>query len=582
VRRELLVPHQVLEQPDERHRRGHRLVAGALLHPGVRGVLGQLELPGLVPALRDGAAQRPAPLQHVLDALVVCAGVHVRRLVRVLLEDGVRDRHVEPVAELLEVVQGQLLHLVGGVASGEVAAQEVALDGVGEDDRRRPGKLGGRLVGRVDLVVVVPAAGELPDPVVRPVLDHLRGPRVPAEEVLPDVGAVVGLERLVVAVGRGVHHVQQGAVPVGGEQRVPAAAPDDLDHVPAGATEEALQLLHDLAVAPHRSVQPLQVAVDHEGEVVQLLVGGGLQRAAALHLVHLAVAEERPDALLGGVLQATVVQVLVELGLPDRRDRAQAHRHGRELPEVGHLARVRVGRERADPAVDDVALLLAEAVQVVLAEPALEEGTGVHAGAGVALEEHLVAAAGVVLAAEEVVEAHLVERRRRRVGRDVTADADARALCAVHHDRRVPAGQPTELALQVDVAGVPRLTLGGDRVDVVGGGQRRQPEVLVAGPFEQPQHDVAGPVATVRVDHHVDRVEPLRGFLGVDVRQIGRQSVQDRTDRIARCHSCALPFSTQDRCASLTLPVPASLVATGVTEVVRPGSRPAAPAAARC
>ena len=77
-------------------------------------------------------------------------------------------------------------------------------------------------------------------------------------------------------------------------------------------------------------------------------------------------------------------------------------------------------------------LLLAEAVELVVAEAALEERAGVDAGGGVALEEDLVAAAGVVLAAEEVVEADLVERGARRVGRDVAADADAGALRAVH------------------------------------------------------------------------------------------------------------------------------------------------------
>jgi hypothetical protein len=90
--------------------------------------------------------------------------------------------------------------------------------------------------------------------------------------------------------------------------------------------------------------------------------------ATRLGLVHLAVAEERPDVLVAGVLDAAVVQVAVELSLVDRVHRAQAHRHGRELPEAGHEPRVRVGRQRPDLAVDDVRALLAEAVEVVLGE----------------------------------------------------------------------------------------------------------------------------------------------------------------------------------------------------------------------
>src|SRR4029079_14682421 len=100
--------------------------------------------------------------------------------------------------------------------------------------------------------------------------------------------------------------VAQGAVVVAGEQVVPLAARDDLDDVPAGAAEEALELLDDLAVAAHRSVEALEVAVDDEREVVESLVRGDLQLAATLDLVHLAVAEERPDLLVGRVLDAAV------------------------------------------------------------------------------------------------------------------------------------------------------------------------------------------------------------------------------------------------------------------------------------
>ena len=358
-------------------------------------VVGQLERLVLRPGARgSGAAELLAALEQVLDARVVGARVVVGRGVGVALEHLVGDRELEAVAQALEVVEGELLHLVGRVAAGEVAAEAVALDRLGEDHGRLAGVVHRRLVGGVDLAVVVATALELPpDVLVGPVLDHLAGARVAAEEVVADVLAVVGAEGLVVAVARGVHQVHEGAVAVCGEQRVPPAAPDHLDDVPAGAAEERLELLDDLAVAAHRAVEPLQVAVDDEGEVVELLAGRELQQAARLGLVHLAVAEERPDVLLAGVLDAAVVEVLVELRLVDRVHRADAHRHRRELPEVRHQPRVRVGRQRQRLAADDVALLLAEAVELVLGEPALEEGAGVHAGGGVALEEDLVAAA---------------------------------------------------------------------------------------------------------------------------------------------------------------------------------------------
>ena len=231
---------------------------------------------------------------------------------------------------------------------------------------------------------------------------------VAAEEVVTYVGAVVGLVGLVITVRRGVHQVHQCAVAVGVQQRVPLASPDHLDDVPARAAEERLQFLDDLAVAAHRAIQALQVAVDHEGQVVQALVGRHLDQAPTLRLVHLAVAQKRPHVLIRGVLDAAVMQVVIEPGLIDGVHRAQAHRNRRELPEVGHQPRVRVGRQPAA----GMAVLLAEAVELVGAEPALQERAGVDAGGGVALDEHLVAAARMRPAAEEVVEADLIQRRR--------------------------------------------------------------------------------------------------------------------------------------------------------------------------
>ncbi len=97
-----------------------------------------------------------------------------------------------------------------------------------------------------------------------------------------------------------------------------------------------------LPLPPDGPVETLQVAVHDEGEVVEAVVGGELQQAAALRLVHLAVAEERPHVLIAGVLEAAVVHVAVGLGLVDRVHRADAHRHGGgELPELRHEARVR-------------------------------------------------------------------------------------------------------------------------------------------------------------------------------------------------------------------------------------------------
>ncbi len=326
---------------------------------------------------------------------------------------------------------------MGGVAAGEVGAQQVALDRLGQDDGGLALVLGGRLIGCVHLVIVVAAALEGPDLLIRPVLHQLGRAWITAEEVLAHVGAVVGLEGLVVAVECLHHQVLQGVVLVRREQPVPAAPPDHLDDVPARTLEAGLQLLNDLAVAAHRTVQPLEVAVDHEGEVVQLLGGGQLQHAAGLGLVHFAVAQEGPGVLGGGVLNAGALQVAVEPGLVDGLRRPQPHGDGGVLPEVLHAPRVRVGGQA--PPAGRPGDLLPEPVQVCLGQPALQEGAGVVAGGGMPLEEDVVAATGVVLAAEEVVEADLIEGGGGGVGGDVAANADAGPLRPGDHHGRVPA-----------------------------------------------------------------------------------------------------------------------------------------------
>ena len=233
---------------------------------------------------------------------------------------------------------------------------------------------------------VVAAAVEPPDVVVGHVGDHREQLLVLAEEVLAHVGAVLGLEHLVLAVDGLFHALEQQPGGVAREQRIPVGAPDHLDHVPAGAAEVGFQLLDDLAVAAHRAVQPLQVAVDHEDQVVELLAHRERDRAQRFRLVHLAVAHECPDLAVVGVEQAAVLQVFHEARLVDRHDRPQAHGHGRELPEAGHQPGVRIGRQAL--AVD----LLAEVVQLLLADPPFQEGARIDARRGVALEEHQVAA----------------------------------------------------------------------------------------------------------------------------------------------------------------------------------------------
>ena len=235
--------------------------------------------------------------------------------------------------------------------------------------------------------------------------------------------------------------------------------------------------------------------------------------------------------LVAGVGDPAVVQVAVEPGLVDRVQRGQPHRDRRELPEVRHQPGMRVRRQPGALAVLD---LLAEPVELLLVQPSLEVRPGVDAGGAVALDVDLVAAAGVVLAAEEVVEADLVEAGRGLVRRDVAADLEALAVRAGDHHRGVPADEGPDPPLGLLVAGEPRLALGRDGVDVVGAAQRRDADVHLPGAFEQPQHHVAGPLAAALADQGVEGVDPVVGLVGVDVRELGGQTLVDHRGGRAR------------------------------------------------
>ncbi len=75
---------------------------------------------------------------------------------------------------------------------------------------------------------------------------------------------------LILAIDHFAHPLHQQSAFVIVQQRIPVVPPDDLDDVPAGTAENALQFLDDLAVATDRAIQPLQIAVDHKDQIVQL------------------------------------------------------------------------------------------------------------------------------------------------------------------------------------------------------------------------------------------------------------------------------------------------------------------------
>ena len=503
--RDDVLPHRlVLEQRrHERHHpgRGRDLTACALLNEwDVFGELGNLEPRGIERTGRHVAPERLAPFPQILHLRRILGGPVERRLGDLV----VGDRDPETGAEGPQFVLVELLLLVGDVAPLANLAQAVALDCLGEDHRRLASAGHGRRVGRIDLLRIVPATAELLQLLVGEIRHHLGELRIGPEEVLADVAARHDDIFLILPVDHFVHPLDKQTFIVFVEERIPIIAPDDLDDVPACAAEEPLELLDDLAVAADGPVEPLEVAIDDEHEIVELLAGRQRDRAERLRFVAFAVTNERPDRLPARILDAPILEVFVEPGLVNRHQRAEPHRHRGELPKPGHQPGVRVAREPA--AVGELA---AEILQLFLGDPPLDERPGVDAGGGMPLKIDLIAGEIVAAAADEVVHRHLDERRRRGEGGDVPTDALVLAIGADDHRHRVPADHALDPALDLPVAGEERLLVGRDRVDVGGGGGERNRHPEPIGLLLDGMQEVGRPLLAPAVEHVADGIEPF-------------------------------------------------------------------------
>ncbi len=162
--------------------------------------------------------------------------------------------------------------------------------------------------------------------------------------------------------------------------------------------------------------------------------------------------------------------------------------------------------------------------------------TRVDARRGMALEVDLITGCAVVLAAEEVVEADLVERGGAGVGGEVAADRLRTDVGPDHHDRGVPPDEGADAALEVLVARELRLHVGGDGVDIGGRDGGGEVDVGLARPFEEAHEQVAGTVPSAGTDDVVERGEPLRGLLGVVVGQLVGHTVEQHPVHAPTAH----------------------------------------------
>ncbi len=290
--------------------------------------------------------------------------------------------------------------------------------------------------------------------------DHLRRFCRLAKELVTYVLAVLGLVGLVLAVDGFIHDLLQRTVVIFRQQPVPAGTPDNLDDIPAGAEKCRLEFLDNLAVAAHRPIESLQVAIDDKDEVIEVLAHGHRDGPHRLRLVHFPVTEKRPDLAIRRLNQFSVLEVAHEARLIDRHHRPQPHGDGRELPELRHEPRMRIGRQSAP------AHFTAEAVQLVLAEPTLEVCTCVYAGGRVPLEKHHIAEVLRARGAPEMIETDFVKRRRRRVARDMSAEFGADTIRLNHHCHGVPAQVSLQSPLECAIPRVFRLPGCRDRIQV--------------------------------------------------------------------------------------------------------------------
>ncbi len=226
-----------------------------------------------------------------------------------------------------------------------------------------------------------------------------------------------------------------------------------------------------------------------------MLAPGQRDLAQRFGLVAFAVAEEAPDLALARSGEAAVVEIVQKTRLVDGDERAKAHRHRRELPEVWHQPRVRVRRQPT------AAGLAAEVVQLLGAEPTLEEGAGVDARRRMALEKDQVAAVVGGRRMPEMRETGLVERHRGLIAGDVAAQLRRIAVGAQNNRHRVPADQRADARLELAVGRVGRLLLGLDRVDVSSGQRLRRPGLLLARELDQFVQQKVGAFGPTVLDH---------------------------------------------------------------------------------
>ena len=129
----------------------------------------------------------------------------VGRLVRVFFQLCVGDWYAQLISETFEIFQSHLFHLVGRVAPFERLSQGESLNSLCQNHCWLTLVFNRRLVGCVNLAVIVPASLETPNLVIGHVFDHLKCAWITPEEVFANKRTVFGFVCLVITIWGFIH-----------------------------------------------------------------------------------------------------------------------------------------------------------------------------------------------------------------------------------------------------------------------------------------------------------------------------------------------------------------------------------------
>ena len=461
ARPQLFVFEQIAEHAYKGHGGGHFLAIGLRCKPTVAVDGGNRHHRCITVAHRQAAAQFLATLTQIAHL-----GAVIGRFVETQRSNLlIRQRQLEAVAKGDQRCGVEFLLLVGGHLALPGLPHAEAFFGLRQNHRRLAFVQAGGAIGRIDLDHVMTTALETVDLLVTEVANQRSQGFVLAEEMLAVIATIFGGKGLELPIDRLRQRSHQRAVLVPGQQYIPVRAPDQLDHVPPGAAEQGFEFINDPAVAAHRPVQALQVAVDHPGQVVEALAGGQRQCRHAFRFVHFTVAEHAPDMTVRGVLQAAMLQITHKAGMENRADRANAHGAGRELPEIRHQPRMGVAGQALGAGLA-CGYFLTVMFKIDFAQTPLKKGPGVDPRRRVRLVEHQVAVEAVTAGTEEVIETHLEQIRRTGVAGDMATQFAISLIGPHHHSQRIPAHDRSQPFFSGEVAWKTRLLLHTDTVDV--------------------------------------------------------------------------------------------------------------------